>query len=110
MYGDWFAGVFIFQCVVLNFIQVLLQDAINLLELMMANASEAANDVTMMGTTTRNPLELTSEVLHDFALVTPKELAHIVFLLRTVSSLCVPSPRVRPRHIPLLAHPHLQCL
>lgn len=47
-----------------------------------ANASEAADDATTTGATpkpARKPSEPTSEVLHNFARVTPKQLAHIVF-------------------------------
>jgi 26S proteasome regulatory subunit N2 len=49
-----------------------------------ANASEAADDATTTGAVPRFPrksLEPTSEVLHNFARVTPKQLAHIVFPL-----------------------------
>ena len=47
-----------------------------------ANASEAADDATTAETPpklTRKPSEPTSEVLQNFARVTPKQLAHIIF-------------------------------
>lgn len=47
-----------------------------------ANASEAADDATTTGAAPkvlRKSSEPTSEVLHNFARVTPKQLAHVVF-------------------------------